>query len=36
MNLFQVNLFVDDFPAMLRFYRDALGFETHHLEPGPP
>jgi catechol 2,3-dioxygenase-like lactoylglutathione lyase family enzyme len=36
MNLFQVNIFVDDFPVMLRFYRDALGFETNDLEPGPP
>lgn len=36
MNLFQVNLFVKDFPAMLRFYRDALGFETNDIEPGPP
>jgi hypothetical protein len=24
MGLFQVNLFVDDFPAMLSFYRDAV------------
>lgn len=36
MNLFQVNLFVEDFPSMLRFYRDALGFETNDIEPGPP
>jgi catechol 2,3-dioxygenase-like lactoylglutathione lyase family enzyme len=36
MNLFQVNLFVNDFSSMLRFYRDALGFETNNIEPGPP
>lgn len=36
MNLFQVNLFVDDFPAMLSFYRDALGLEVNDIEPGPP
>jgi len=36
MNLFQVNVFVRDFPSMLRFYRDALGFETNDIEPGPP
>ena len=36
MNLFQVNLFVDDFPSMLGFYRDALGFATNDIEPGPP
>ena len=36
MNLSQVNLFVADFPAMLRFYRDVLGFEANDIEPGPP
>ena len=36
MNLAQVNLFVESLPAMLRFYRDVLGFETNDLEPGPP
>jgi catechol 2,3-dioxygenase-like lactoylglutathione lyase family enzyme len=36
MNLFQVNLFVEDFPAMLRFYRDKLGFEANDIEPGSP
>ena len=36
LNLLQVNLFVDDFPLMLRFYRDTLGFETTDVEPGPP
>ena len=36
MNLFQVNLFVNDFASMLRFYRDALGFETNDIDPGPP
>jgi predicted enzyme related to lactoylglutathione lyase len=36
MNLFEVNLFVNDFSSMLRFYRDALGFETNDIEPGPP
>jgi catechol 2,3-dioxygenase-like lactoylglutathione lyase family enzyme len=36
MNLFQVNLFVQDFTTMLSFYRDALGFETTDVEPGPP
>ena len=25
MNLFQINLFVDNFTSMLGFYRDALG-----------
>jgi catechol 2,3-dioxygenase-like lactoylglutathione lyase family enzyme len=36
MDLSQVNLFVTDFPAMLQFYRDALGFETTDIAPGPP
>ena len=36
MNLFQVNLFVSDFVAMLSFYRDALGFEPSDTDPGPP
>lgn len=36
MNLFQVNLFVEDFASMLRFYRDALGFQTNDIVPGPP
>ena len=36
MNLFQVNLFVTDFPTMLAFYRDTLGFATNDIEPGPP
>src|SRR3954454_9324421 len=36
MNLFQINLFVDDFTSMLGFYRDALGFETNDIEPGAP
>jgi catechol 2,3-dioxygenase-like lactoylglutathione lyase family enzyme len=36
MNLFQVNLFVDDFPAMLSFYRDALGFQPTAVDPGAP
>ena len=36
MNLFQLNLFVQDFPSMLRFYRDALGFQTNDIDPGPP
>ena len=36
MNLFQVNLFVEDFASMLRFYRDALGFQTNDIDPGPP
>ena len=36
MNLFQVNLFVNDFSAMLYFYRDELGFEVNDIEPGPP
>lgn len=36
MNLFQVNLFLDDFPAMMAFYRDALGFETADVDPGAP
>jgi catechol 2,3-dioxygenase-like lactoylglutathione lyase family enzyme len=33
MNLFQVNLFVQDFDAMLQFYRDTLGFVTKDIEP---
>jgi catechol 2,3-dioxygenase-like lactoylglutathione lyase family enzyme len=36
MNLFQVNLFVDDFAAMLAFYRDALGFDVTDVDSGPP
>jgi catechol 2,3-dioxygenase-like lactoylglutathione lyase family enzyme len=36
MNLFQINLFVDNFASMLGFYKEALGFETNDLEPGPP
>ena len=36
MNLFQVNLLVEDFPAMLGFYRDQLGFELNDMAPGPP
>ena len=36
MNLFQLNLFVSDFPTMLAFYRDTLGFGTNDLDPGPP
>ena len=36
MNLFQVNLLVADFPAMLAFYRDKLGFELSDIAPGPP
>ena len=36
MNLFQVNLFVEDLPSAVSFYRDALGFETTDVEPGPP
>ena len=36
MNLFQVNLFVNDFETMLAFYRDKLGFSTNDVEPGPP
>jgi catechol 2,3-dioxygenase-like lactoylglutathione lyase family enzyme len=36
MRLFQVNLTVADFPAMLEFYRDRLGFPTIDIDPGPP
>lgn len=36
VNLGQVNLFVADFPAMLRFYRDQLGLQLMDIEPGPP
>jgi catechol 2,3-dioxygenase-like lactoylglutathione lyase family enzyme len=36
LNLFQVNLLVEDFPAMLGFYRDKLGFEPNDIAPGPP
>ncbi|MEX0666401.1 MAG: VOC family protein [Acidimicrobiia bacterium] len=31
-----MNLFVEDFPAMLAFYRDQLGCEIIDIEPGPP
>jgi catechol 2,3-dioxygenase-like lactoylglutathione lyase family enzyme len=30
VNLSQVNLFVEDFPKMLGFYRDALGLEVRN------
>lgn len=36
VNLFQINLFVEDFDRMLRFYRDQLGFEVNDIDPGPP
>lgn len=36
MELLQINIFVSDFPSMLRFYRDALGFDINELDPGPP
>ena len=36
MNLFQVNLFVENFSSMLRYYRDVLGFPTNDIDPGPP
>ena len=36
MKLFQVNLLVSDFPAMVAFYRDQLGFPTIDIDPGPP
>ena len=36
MKLFQVNLLVEDFPTMLAFYRDRLGFPTIDIDPGPP
>jgi catechol 2,3-dioxygenase-like lactoylglutathione lyase family enzyme len=36
MKLFQVNLLVSDFPAMVAFYRDRLGFPTIDIDPGPP
>ena len=36
MNLFQINLFAADFPRMLRFYRDELGFDVNNIDPGPP
>jgi catechol 2,3-dioxygenase-like lactoylglutathione lyase family enzyme len=36
VDLFQVNFFVEDFAVMLRFYRDALGFQTSDIDPGPP
>ena len=36
MNLSQVNLFVNDLPSTLHFYRDALGFALNDIEPGPP
>ena len=36
MKLFQVNLLVEDFSAMVAFYRDQLGFRTLDIDPGPP
>jgi catechol 2,3-dioxygenase-like lactoylglutathione lyase family enzyme len=36
MRLFQVNLFVDDFAAMLAFYRDVVGLAPNDIDPGPP
>jgi predicted enzyme related to lactoylglutathione lyase len=27
---------VADFPAMLTFYREQLGFDVNDIEPGPP
>jgi catechol 2,3-dioxygenase-like lactoylglutathione lyase family enzyme len=36
VKLFQVNLLVEDFPTMLAFYRDRLGFPTIDIDPGPP
>jgi catechol 2,3-dioxygenase-like lactoylglutathione lyase family enzyme len=36
MNLFQVNLFAVDFPAMLAFYTERLGLATNDIDPGPP
>jgi catechol 2,3-dioxygenase-like lactoylglutathione lyase family enzyme len=36
MNLFQVNLMVENFPEMLGFYRDQLGFAVIDIDPGPP
>jgi catechol 2,3-dioxygenase-like lactoylglutathione lyase family enzyme len=36
VNLFQINVFVEDFDRMLRFYRDQLGFEVNDIDPGPP
>jgi catechol 2,3-dioxygenase-like lactoylglutathione lyase family enzyme len=36
VNLFQINLFVEDFQNMLRFYRDKLGFDVDDIDPGPP
>ena len=36
LNLLQLNLFVKDFPAMLRFYREVLGLELNEVDPGPP
>lgn len=36
MKLFQVNLMVSDFPSMIAFYRDRLGFRTIDIDPGPP
>ena len=35
-NLFQVNLFVQDFEQSLHFYRDRLGLELIDIDPGPP
>jgi catechol 2,3-dioxygenase-like lactoylglutathione lyase family enzyme len=28
-------LYVEDFPAMLGFYRDTLGLEVNDVDPGP-
>jgi catechol 2,3-dioxygenase-like lactoylglutathione lyase family enzyme len=36
VNLFQINLFVEDFEKMLRFYRDKLGFDVNDIDPGLP
>jgi catechol 2,3-dioxygenase-like lactoylglutathione lyase family enzyme len=36
VHLAQLNLFVEDFPVMLAFYRDQLGCQVIDITPGPP
>ncbi len=36
MNLAQVNVFAQDFPRTLTFYRDQLGCTVIEMDPGPP
>jgi catechol 2,3-dioxygenase-like lactoylglutathione lyase family enzyme len=36
VKLTQINLFVEDFPACLAFYRDVLALDPIDVDPGPP